>query len=111
MASAFPHCPSVSHTLEERMTVDLGDGSAGRVFEALASETARSILERILADPATASEIAASVDTSIQNAGYHLSQLEDAGVIIEADVWYSARGREMSVYAPRVREVVVRVRT
>ena len=81
MASALPHCPPVSHTPEERSTVDLREEPAGRMFEALASDTARAIVDR----------------------------LEDAGVVTEADVWYSARGTEMSVYAPRVEEVVVRL--
>ena len=109
MASALPHCPPVSHTPEERSTVDLREEPAGRMFEALASDTARAIVDRLSAGPATASEIATAVDTSVQNAGYHLDRLEDAGVVTEADVWYSARGTEMSVYAPRVEEVVVRL--
>lgn len=109
VASALPHCPPVSHTPEERSTVALGEKPAGQVFEALASDTARAIIKRLSASPATASEVATAVDTSVQNAGYHLGRLEDAGVVAEADVWYSARGKEMSVYAPRVEEVVVRV--
>ena len=109
VASALPHCPPVSHTPEERSTVALGKEPAERVFEALASDTARAIIERLSAGPATASEVATAVDTSVQNAGYHLDRLEDAGIIAEADVWYSARGKEMSVYAPRVEEVMVRI--
>ena len=109
MASALPHCPPVNHTPEERSTVDLREEPAERVFEALASDTARAIVDRLSAGPATASEVATAVDTSVQNAGYHLDRLEDAGVVTEADVWYSARGTEMSVYAPRAEEVVVRL--
>jgi DNA-binding transcriptional ArsR family regulator len=108
MASALPHRPSIRHTPAERSTVELGEASFRRVFDALASETARSILEEIAAEPATASELATRVDTSIQNVEYHLTQLREAGLIVEAGVWYSERGTEMSVYAPRLEELVVR---
>jgi predicted ArsR family transcriptional regulator len=45
------------------------------------------------------SEIAAAVDTSIQNVTYHLDQLQEAGLVAITDTWYSSRGREMDVYA------------
>jgi DNA-binding transcriptional ArsR family regulator len=111
MASPLPHCPSVSYTPEERSTIELGEGSCRQTFEALASETARAIVEQLTIEPATASELATQIDMSIQNVGYHLSQLREAGLIVEAGVWYSARGKEMSVYSPRVEELVVRVPT
>jgi len=107
MASALPHCPAVSHTPAERSTIELGEESFRAVFEALASETARDIVERLAADPATASEVAADLGSSIQNVEYHLDRLREAGVIVEADVWYSTRGKEMSVYAPRVEAFAV----
>jgi len=51
-------------------------------------------------EPQTASDIAKSLDMSVQNAKYHLDKLEEAGLIEIIDIWYSDRGREMNVYAP-----------
>jgi DNA-binding transcriptional ArsR family regulator len=111
MESALPHCPSVSYTSEKRSTIELGEGSCRQTLEALASESARAILEQLTVEPAPASELATRIDMSIQNVGYHLTQLREAGLVVEAGVWYSERGKEMSVYTPRVEELVVRVPT
>jgi len=70
------------------------------ILDALSSKTARDILTTVHDGPATASEIADTVGTSLQNANYHLSKLQGAGLIDVVDTWYSAKGREMDVYAP-----------
>jgi len=111
MASALPHRPSVNYTPEERSTIEPGNASFQETFEALASETARAIFEQLTDEPTTASELATQVGTSIQNVEYHLSGLRDADLVVEAGIWYSTRGKEMSVYAPRVSELVVCVST
>jgi len=79
------------------------DDRADDLFDALASETARSLLARLDEEPRTASELAGTVDTSLQNVHYHLENLEAAGAIEELDVEYSERGREMSVYVATCR--------
>ena len=79
-------------------TVALKD--AGEIMEVLTSETARSILERLTETPAPASELAESLDTSLQNTVYHLDRLQEAGVVEVVDTWYSTRGCEMDVYGP-----------
>ena len=70
------------------------------MLEALSSDTAREILSTLYDEPTTASELADAVDTSIQNARYHLEKLQDADLIEPVDTWYSSRGTEMTVYAP-----------
>ena len=86
--------------------VGLTDDRAGDLFDVLSSGTARTVLQRLLDEPLTASELAADVDTTLQNVHYHLGNLHEAGAIAEIGVEYSERGREMSVYAatlqPRV---------
>lgn len=109
MASTLPHRPPVSYTPEGRSTIELGEPSFRETFKALASETARAIFEQLTVEPTTASELATQVETSIQNIEYHLSRLQDADLVVEAGVWYSTRGKEMSVYAPRVSELIIRV--
>lgn len=73
---------------------------AGPVFEALSSETARTILEALYDRPGTASELADRVDTSIQNVHYHLQKLQSADLVDVVDTCYSTKGAEMDVYAP-----------
>lgn len=73
---------------------------ADDLLGALSSGTARSLLSALHEQPATASELSDKVDTSLQNAQYHLQKLEDAELISPVDTIYSEKGREMKVYAP-----------
>ncbi len=87
--------------------IGLDSDDADDVLAALSSETARSLLGAIHDEPAPPSELADRVDTSLQNAQYHLGKLEDAGAIEVVDTAYSAKGREMDVYAPADQPLVV----
>jgi DNA-binding transcriptional ArsR family regulator len=55
--------------------------TAGPVFVALSDQTRRSIVERLGAQPATASDLAALVPVSRQAVVKHLAVLEDAGLV------------------------------
>lgn len=99
MSSPLPLRPSIDHTPRSRSVIDLTDENSTAVFEALGSETARSILETLDDQPATASDLADEVETSLQNVQYHLDNLHDASLVAEVGTWYSSRGKEMSVYA------------
>lgn len=85
-------------TEADPQTVGLDDG--GALIEVLSSETARGITARLHEKPMTASELADAVDTSVQNATYHLDNLQAAGVVDVVETWYSEKGSEMKVYAP-----------
>jgi len=87
--------------------VDLNGEDAEQVFGALSSETAREIFQAVHDEPMTASDIADAVDSSIQNVRYHLEKLEDAGLVEVVDTWYSSRGNEMKVYAPKDGPLIV----
>jgi len=87
--------------------VDLDGEDAERVFGALSSETAREIFQSLHDEPMTASDIAEAVDSSIQNVRYHVEKLEDAGLVEVVDTWYSSRGNEMKVYAPKDGPLIV----
>ncbi len=87
--------------------IGLDSNDADEMMSALSAETARDVLAALHDEPATPSEIADTVDTSIQNAQYHLQKLEAAELIEEVDTWYSEKGREMSVYAPASGPLVV----
>ncbi|WP_079990715.1 helix-turn-helix domain-containing protein [Haloarcula sp. CBA1127] len=85
--------------LEPRL-VGFEDESAEQILSAVASATARRILNQIYTEPTTASEIATEIDSSVQNVSYHLDRLQDADLVEVIETWYSEQGREMDVYAP-----------
>ena len=80
---------------------------AGPMLEALASETARSIVIALSEGPATSGEIADRVDSSIQNVSYHLSKLDAAGLVTVVGTRYSEKGYEMEVFGRAVTALVI----
>jgi len=85
----------------------LDDDEAARLINCLAADTARSTLAALQKDPATASELADAVGTSLQNVRHHLDNLREAGLVRVVDTRYSVKGREMKVYAPTRDSLVV----
>jgi DNA-binding transcriptional ArsR family regulator len=92
---------------EDPDVIAIEDEAAEDVFSALSSNTARAILSRLYEEPGTASGVASDVDTSLQNANYHLNNLTEADLIEVRDVRYSDQGKEMRVYAPTNRALVL----
>ncbi|MGB9987009.1 ArsR/SmtB family transcription factor [Salarchaeum japonicum] len=80
--------------------IGVDSDDADQVLSALSAGTARTMLTALHEEPATASELADEVDTSLQNAQYHLGKLRDADLVEVAGTSYSEKGREMTVYAP-----------
>lgn len=80
--------------------VSLDDTDADRLLGSLSSETARNVLTSLHESPATPSEVASAVDTSLQNVRHHLDNLAEADLVQIVDTRYSVKGREMDVYAP-----------
>ena len=107
MASAFPHQPPVDHAPCERTSVVVDRDESTDVLQVLSSESAQEILSTLTSDPGTASEIANSVDQSVQNVSYHLDRLCEADLITPTETWYSQKGREMTVYALATERLVV----
>lgn len=85
----------------------LDDERADDVLAAVQSGTARSILRALLAEPGTPAEVASTVDTSVENVGYHLDKLQGAGLVDVVDTAYSEKGREMDVYGASADPVVL----
>lgn len=83
------------------------DDDAENLLSALSSATTRRLLAALHDEPTNPASLADSVDTSLQNAQYHLDRLESAGVIEVIDTVYSEKGREMDVYAPADQPLVV----
>lgn len=92
----------------EPVVIPLSD--SGTPLDALGSRTAREILTTVAEEPTTISAVAESVDTSIQNAGYHVGKLQDAGLVKVVDTRYSSKGTEIAVYAPTYDPLVIPLR-
>ncbi|MFB6252411.1 MAG: ArsR/SmtB family transcription factor [Halobellus sp.] len=107
MADLLPSRPEISDDNKEPRVVGLDSDDVDDLLAAISSETARQLLSEIHEEPGPPSDLADRIDTSIQNAQYHLERLESAGLIDPAGTAYSAKGREMTVYAPSDQALVV----
>ena len=108
MADLLPSTSDASAAEDaEPRVVGVDSEDADDVLAALSSATARQLLSALHEDPATPSELADAVDTSLQNTQYHLGKLEDAEVVEVVDTVYSEKGREMKVYAPADQPLVL----
>lgn len=85
----------------------LDSEAADAVLDAVASEAARTVLAALHDEPATASAVAARTDLSLGTVQYHLDSLTAAGLLEVVDTAVSEKGREMDVYGPTRRPVVV----
>ena len=104
--SLLPSSPDVSPDGDPRV-VGLDSEEADDLMAALSSTTARRLLAELHDEPAPPAELADRVDTSLQNAQYHLEKLEDAGAIEVVGTAYSEKGREMQVYGPADSPLVI----
>lgn len=107
MARLLPSLPDVSLDDREPRVVGVDDEDANELLDALSSETARAALTTLHEEPATISELAAELDTTLQNVQYHLGNLRDAELVEIVDTAYSEKGREMNVYAPANQPLVL----
>jgi len=110
MSSLLPLEPTppsgADRDIEPRL-VDFEDDDAEEVLSAISSTTARRILGAVYDEPRTASDLAAQIDTSVQNVSYHLDRLCDADLLEVIETWYSEQGREMAVYGPTSASLVL----
>jgi len=80
--------------------IEMDDDAADETLSALSPATRRRVYRALFAEPQTTSELAETVDTSIQNVQYHLETLEEAGLVEPIDTVYSGKGNEMTVFGP-----------
>ena len=106
MMSLLPSSPEVSVEDDPRV-VGLDSEDADALMQALSSDTAREMLSALHEEPLPPSRLAEQVDTTLQNAQYHLERLSDAGAIEVVGTAYSEKGREMDVYAPADKPLVI----
>ncbi|AUV81853.1 ArsR family transcriptional regulator [Salinigranum rubrum] len=107
MARLLPSLSSSASDDASPRVIGLDSADADDLIGALSSRTARRILAALHEEPASASEIAAQVDSSLQNVQYHLGRMEEAGLVEVLETVYSEKGREMKVYTPSDKPLVV----
>lgn len=110
MSSVFPHQPTIDYAPREQTNVVVDRDDPTDVLQAIASETAQEILGTLKDEPGTASDIADTVEMSVQNVSYHLGRLCEADLIEPIETWYSEKGKEMTVYALAAEQLVVQFR-
>jgi len=91
----------------EPRVIGVESDDADDILAALSSQTARTLLDELHDEPAPPAELAERVDTSVQNTQYHLEKLQNAGAVQIVDTAYSEKGREMDVFAPADRPLVI----
>ena len=100
MARLFP---SREDTAVERdsdpSVLYVDDERTAEMISTLSGETALQIFRMLTDEALTASEIADRLDLSVQNASYHLENLQEANLVEVIDTCYSEKGREMEIYA------------
>ena len=106
MVDILPSTPDADPDPEPRV-LGVDSDEAGETLAALSSETARGMLRAFHEDPDTPSGVADRLDLSLQNAQYHINNLEEAGLIEPVDTVYSEKGREMQVYGPADAPLIV----
>ena len=99
MASPIGRLGSGSPAAEADPAVfDVDDDDVDAVLDALGSDTARELYRIVHDEPGPPSVLARRLDSSVQNVHYHLSNLEDAGLVEVVGQRYSEKGNEMDVY-------------
>ncbi|MFB6156144.1 MAG: ArsR/SmtB family transcription factor [Haloferacaceae archaeon] len=107
MSGLLPSDSDVRQEEGEPRVLWFDDEDAEQLIGSLSSDTARTVLRDLHESPATASELADEVDTSLQNVRYHVNNLQSAGLVDVVGTEYSSKGREMNVYGPTDDPLVV----
>lgn len=98
---------NVDHTPRDCADLTIDNDDPSDTLQTLSSETAQAIMGALGDGPKPVSDIAEAVGTSLQNTQYHVGRLAEADLVEPVDVWYSKKGREMSVYALTAEEIVI----
>ncbi|MBE0522873.1 MAG: helix-turn-helix transcriptional regulator [Methanosarcinales archaeon] len=90
---------------EKFLVLPLGDDSK-KITQVITNDTAREVLELLAEHSMSASEIANKLNTPLTTIKYNLENLVEAGLVKIERIKYSEKGRQVKVYAP-VRKLIV----
>ena len=99
--------PAAAAVDGDARVVGLESTDADAVLGAVSSDTARTVLDALHEESATASGLAERADLSLQTVQYHLGNLAEADLVEVVDETTSEKGRQMDVYGPTSQPVVV----
>jgi predicted transcriptional regulator len=90
---------------EKLLILPLGEESR-KLTQVISNDTARQIIELLADAPLSASDIAEHLKSPLTTIVYNLENLESVGLIKIDKIKYSKKGREVRIYAP-VRKLIV----
>ncbi|HEY9245924.1 MAG TPA: winged helix-turn-helix domain-containing protein [Candidatus Methanoperedens sp.] len=90
---------------EKLLILPLGEESK-KITQVISNDTARQIIELLADAPLSASDIAERLQSPLTTIAYNLENLESVGLIRVERIKYSEKGREVKIYAP-VRKLIV----
>lgn len=90
---------------EKLLILPLGEESK-KITQVISNDMARKILELLADAPLSASDIAERLSTPLTTIVYNLENLESVGLIKIDKIKYSEKGREVKIYTP-VRKLIV----
>jgi len=92
---------------EKLLILPLGEESK-KITQVISNDTARQIIELLADAPLSANDIAQCLHAPLTTITYNLENLESVGLIKIEKIKYSEKGREVKIYAP-VRKLIVLV--
>jgi len=90
---------------EKLLILPLGEESK-KITQVISNDTARQIIELLADAPLSASDIAERLQAPLTTITYNLENLEGVGLVKVEKIKYSEKGREVKIYAP-VRKLIV----
>ncbi|VVB89572.1 Helix-turn-helix domain protein [uncultured archaeon] len=90
---------------EKLLILPLGEESK-KITQVISNDTARRIIELLADAPLSASDIAERLQTPLTTIVYNLENLESVGLIRIEKIKYSEKGREVKIYAP-IRKLII----
>jgi len=90
---------------EKLLILPLGEESK-KITQVISNDTARKIIELLADAPLSATDIADRLQAPLTTIAYNLENLEGVGLVKVDKIKYSEKGREVKIYAP-VRKLIV----
>ncbi len=90
---------------EKLLILPLGEESK-KITQVITNDTARQVIELLADAPLSASDIAERLKVPLTTIAYNLENLEDVGLVKVERIKYSEKGREVKIYTP-VRKLIV----
>ena len=92
---------------EKLLILPLNDTNSKRISQIISNDTARNILEAIASEPLSTSELAEKLRIPLSTVQYNLDKLNNAGLVKVERTKYSEKMKEVKIYAPQRKFVVI----